>query len=258
MKRPLPGPTKSFTGGTAGSVIWTESEIPYGGAALKGFFFVLTGTAFDVDSLTRVRVFADSKEIWRVDELQLAQWYSTIGKRALMAAAETRFEILFDFANLGCAAPEGKPLRVQVDYDNTSSGACTIQINYILGDAESNCWMQLLASGMNIGASQSTPVSVPISAEGFLRGIILPDAADITSAKIFVGSTLMADLVSGQAILAVQDYYSGVDTDSGAKLYIFDAPIQIVPGTRIELTTGAGFGGATEELTLWTENPQGT
>ncbi len=258
MKRALPGPTKTFTGGTAGSLIWTEAEIPYGGAALKGFFFVLTGTDFDVDALTRIRVFADSKEIIRVDELQYAQWYSTIGKRALMAAAETRFEILFDFANLACAAPEGKPLRVQIDYDNTSSGACTAQLNYILGDQESNCWMQLLSTAMNIAASQTTPVSFPISAQGTLRGIVLPDVADITSCKLFVGEALIADLVSGAAILAVQDYYSGVDTDAGAKLYILETPLPIVPGTRVELTTGAGFVGATGELVIWTENGQGS
>lgn len=258
MKRALPGPTKTFTGGTAGSLIWTEAEIPYGGAALKGFFIVLTGTGFDIDALTRIRVFADSKEILRVDELQYAQWYSTLGKRAIMAAAETRLEILFDFANIECAAPEGKPLRVQLDYDATPTGACTAQLNYILGDGPASTWMQLLSSAMNVGASQSTPYSYPITQQGILRGIILPDVADITSAKLFVGESLIADLVSGAAILAVQDYYSGVDTDSGEKLYILETPMEIVPGTRIEITTGASFAGATAELTVWTENKQGT
>lgn len=255
MKRIIPGSTKSFTAGAAGSVLWTEAEIPYGGAALKGFFFTLTGTDFDVDSLTRIQVLADNQPIWRVDELQLAQYYSNIGKRSVMAATDVRFPVYFDFLDRRAAAPNGLPLRVQVDYDATQTGACTVQINYILGDAPSDRYTWLMATAMNIAASQTTPVSFPITARGDLLGIQIPDVADVTSLKLWVGERLIWDFPSSSALLASQDYYSGVATTTGTKQLLLDSPEPIVPGTRVELTTAAGFVGATGELLILTQLP---
>lgn len=256
MKRYVPGSTKQFTGGAIGNVLWTEAEIPYGGAALKGLYVALTGTNYTLANITRIQVFAGEKPIWRVNQEQLAQYLSTLGKRALAASTDTSFAILFDFANANCSAPALQAIKVQIDHNATPAGACTAQINYILGDAPSVCFTQLIASAMNIAASQSTPVSYPITVAGVLRGILVPDVADVTSLRLWVGEKLMMDFPSSAALLKAQDYYSGVATTTGQKMLILDGPgMPVEAGTRVELTTAAGFGGVTEELTVWTENP---
>jgi hypothetical protein len=253
MKRYLPGPTKSLAATTAETIRWSENET-LNGSAIRELIFIFTGTDNDVDTITSFSIFAGGDLIFNLDETEIAQFLSVLGKRSLAAGSATWFSIPFDWMDSLCALPPDKALRVELAKDNTGA-AGTLTLYYGVDTVKpANCWPMFLASAAGVPAS-ATEYNVPITQAGFLKGLLVPDTADVTGMKLYMGGELFWDFNSSGALLASQDILSGVATTSGKKFLQLDQPMPVVQGSRLSVNSAAGFGGAAERFGLLTLRP---
>lgn len=253
MKKYLPGPVKTLAATTAETLRWGEAET-LNGSAIKSLGFVFTGTDNDVDTIVSIAVFCGGVQIFSLNEVELAQWLSVLGKRALAAGTATWFSIPLNWMDPSCALPPNQALRVEVAKDNTG-GAGTLQLFYEIDETQPAACYPLYLSGSAGIAASSTSFSYPITQPGLLKGILLPDTADISLLRLYAGGTLLWDFSQSGMLLAAQDYYSAVATTSAEKFLFLDVPVPVVPGTRLEVSTAAGFAGAAARIGILTLVP---
>ncbi len=253
MRKYLPGPVKTLTATTAETIRWSENET-LNGSAVKQLHLILTGTDNDVGSLTGVTIFAGGVPIFNLIEEEISQFLSVYGKRELAADAATWLTIPFDWMDAACALPPNAALRVEMVKDN-SGAAGTAELAYTVDETQvAACYPLFMASAAGVAAS-STSASIPITQPGLLKGLMIPDSADVTALRLYVQGQMLWNLDTAGFLLASQDLYSGVATTSANKFLFLDTPLPVGPGTRLEINTAAGFGGAAERFSVLTLVP---
>ncbi len=253
MRKYLPGPVKTLTATTAETIRWSENET-LNGSAIKGLNISLTGTDNDCGSITGISIFAGGTLIFNLIEEEISQWLSVNGKRELAADSATFFNIPFDWMDGSCALPPNAALRVEMVKDN-SGAAGTAELSYEIDETQpAGCYPLFVSSACGIAAS-STEANYPITQPGLLKAIMLPDVADVSVARLYVQGQLIWNLDTTGMILAIQDRFSGVATTTVNKFLFLDTPLPVGPGTRLSLTTAAGFGGAAERIGILTLVP---
>lgn len=253
MRKYLPGPIKTLTSSTAETIRWSENET-LNGSAIKQLHIILTGTDNDCGSITSINVYAAGVLIFNLQEEEISQFMSVNGKRELAADAATWFTLPFDWMDVACALPPNAALRVEMVKDNTGQ-AGTAELAYTIDETQAAaCYPLFISSAGNIAAS-STEANLPITQPGLLKGLLIPDTADVTVVRLYVQGQLVWNLDTSGFILASQDLYSGVATTSGVKFLFLDTPLPVGPGTRLAVTTGASFTGAADRFGVLTLVP---
>ncbi len=253
MRRYLPGPVKTLAATTAETIRWSENET-LNGSAIKGLNITLTGTDNDCGSITSISIFAGGTLIFNLEEEEISQWMSVNGKRELAADSATFFQIPFDWMDGSCALPPNAALRVEMVKDN-SGAAGTAELSYEIDETmPAACYPLFVASACGIAAS-STEANYPITQPGLIKGLLIPDIADVSVLRLYVNGALHWNLDTAGMIAAIQDRVSGVATTTGVKFLFLDQPLPVGPGTRLSLTTAAGFTGAAARIGVLTLVP---
>jgi len=253
MRKYLPGPVKTLANATAETIRWSENET-LNGSAIKQLHIILTGTDNDCGSITSISVFAGGVPIFNLQEEEISQFLSVIGKRELAADAATFFTIPFDWMDPMCALPPNAALRVEMVKDNTGA-AGTAELAYTVDETQpASCYPLFLASACGIAAS-ATSATFPVTQPGLLKGIMIPDVADVDTVRLYVGGMMLWNLDQARMITAVQDIYSGVATTANDKFLMLDTPLPVTPGSYLQLNTAAGFTGAAARIGLLTLVP---
>jgi hypothetical protein len=249
----LPGPVKTLAATTAETIRWSENET-LNGSAIKQLHIILTGTDNDLGSITGITVFAGGVPIFNLLEEEISQFLSVNGKRELAADAATWFTIPFDWMDGSCALPPNAALRVELVKDNTGA-AGTAELAYTIDETQpAACYPLFIASAAGVAAS-STSANIPITQPGLLKGLLIPDSADVTALRLYVQGQMVWNMDTAGFMLASQDIYSGVATTSAHKFLFLDTPLPVGPGTRLEINTAAGFGGSAERFGVLTLVP---
>lgn len=241
--------TKAAAASTAETITFNESDLP-GGSQVVWFGVEMTGTARDYDAIDTVTVKGGGGEdIFRLNELQLAAYLGYWTKKAGPGATATRFSLPFFYGSPDgrpVGFPAGKSARIEVAIDNTPSATGILRVGYLLDETPKAWYMKLYSVDCNIAASQVGRYQ--ITEDGFLRGFILPDTADITTVRVYVRGQMVLEL-SGPLWLEASELATGTTVTTNR--FFETPPILIVPGeTSIEIDAGSGWGGVTEDISV--------
>lgn len=253
---------KTKSASTAETLVATGTELDSRACA---FHLDVTGTAQDYDATVRHRVKASGRTLWDCSELQLAALLQRLARQNLgPAASATRWTIplyIIDYGDderkkYSCGFPQGEVPQVEVEFDNTGSGAGRLRFGQTISTEPYQFYSMFLASAANIGASVTNgtfPISSPAPG-AMLRAITIPDSGDVTRTTLRLNGVDVLNLSSAQ-LLESQQNENG--TAATANICVVNEnPVEVGAGSMIILETGSGFGGAAEEIGLYWIVPQ--
>lgn len=252
--------SKTLAAITAETIVWNSSDIP--GTGVEAYHINLTGTDNDFDSLTRIRVKAGASTIWDVNELQHAALVQRYTKKAGPGATATRFTIPFfrlggnemDGRKYMVGFPNGQAPTIEMVKDATGA-AGTAFAGWTINSEPTQFYPMYIGSQGNIAASV-TNGRIPLTNKGLLKGICVPDSADVNRLKVVASGQELINMSSAQ-LLETEELEQGGTVTTNIFLD-FETMLPLTPGNSyIELDTAAGWGGVAEEFAVLTLVPQG-
>lgn len=249
--------SKTLTATTAETIVFNPNEIP--GSGVVQYMIQLTGTNNDYDSLDRVRIKASGQTIWDVTEVHLTALIQRLSRaNESMASGDTNFSIpLYIPDGKGderylSGFPAGMSPVVEIDKDN-SGGAGTAFCGWAQWSKPFSFFPMYLGSQMNIAAS-ATNARHNITQPGLLRGFSL-NTTGLDRARLVVGGREVFNL-DDQFLLQSQ-LLENSDTATNPLFIKLHDPLPITLGgsTYLEVDTGAGWGGTSNELSVYTLVP---
>lgn len=258
------GNQKAITGGVTDTLTWTASEIA--SERVVQHIVALTGGS-TLGDLSRIRVSANGQDLFNFTPAQLrAYWQAFTWGQVLPALTDTAFSIpyaMLDAATADAADICQFPALSQVQIDLTFA-ATAVAGSAIMGWTETTIEPQLypriLSSSMNIGASVALQ-RFPFQETGIIRGLAVPTVGVQRLRYVlrneeylqlpgpnFLGGAWGSLLNEADAI-----YYTGVTAGLQSPWFsrINANREASVNGSYVELQTGAGWGGTTNEITVY-------
>lgn len=271
------GSGKPVQNAAAQVITFTGNDLPSAGVVAYHFVTTATTGATDVADITRIRVKADNRLIYDVNQLHFRKWqerFSTVGYA--LGTALTRWTIPFNLFDIvdddladTCQFPRGTVPTVEITLGTGSAGG-SIFAGWTQTDAQPVFYPTLIGQQMNIAAS-AVNATFPINSQGAIRGMIVNTVGlsrfkaelngfqyhQLTGAS-YLGAATGDMVLESQALEDGAGTAGGVTIDTAAGLRI---PMVVASqgSSRVELDTGTTWGGATptqNELTLWAVNNQ--
>jgi hypothetical protein len=251
---------------SAQSLVFTQADIP--SEQVVALHFVFQGAGNDLGMVERIRVTANGSSIINCDRPSLIAWVNTFSRdKALMQATDTRFTVPLNLmdafgpdAQDVCQFPRQAAIQIELQTDSTT-GAGRCFCGWTETDIDGQLFPKLLGSQMNIPASAAN-ARWNFGDAGIVKGIYF-DHAGLQRAKVTVGGR---QAIEGPSL----DYQGVVTGDMLAEFMRLEGAGQnpTVPMQRIdlevpapisssyvELETGGGWGGVSEEATLYSLAP---
>lgn len=243
--RYVPGASVAGTVSTADDSLTLTEQVMISGSSVKAIHCVLSGTNMIVTNVTKITVRAGGPPLIDVTPAQLRAWLGFVGKKAEITTGGVRFTIPFH-GFMGLAAPAGKLLRLTASKNATPSSA-NLAVHYLIDEqAPSAGYFSFLSTGTGLAAGANSTVSVPIPEGGLIKGVTIPDVANITMLRLWhpqYGSPM--EFSSFAALQEAQELARG--TTVADPIY-FELPFAVpaVTGARWEFSTGAGWSAGNE------------
>lgn len=263
------------TGTNTTIVSFTGNDLPTAGVI--AYHFVLRSNT--VNSLNRVRVKADNRQIYDVSAAHFRKWQERFSQNGFaLPTGYARFTIPFNLMDIvdddladACQFPRGTVPTVELVLGGSAGTATTaatpgIFAGWTQTDQAPQFFPQLVGQALNIGTSQ-TNATYNLTTQGAIRGLML-DTTSLNRAKIELNGFSYHQLTganylnvsTGDMTLASQDLEDGAGSSGGTTL---TAQVGLrVPmiaassgASRIELDTGSSWS-ASNEVTLWTIHNQ--
>lgn len=269
------GSGKSIAATTAQVITFTGNDLPSAGVIAYHFTTYAGTGATDVADITRIRVKADNRLIYDVNPTHFRKWqerFSTVGYA--LPTALTRWTIPFNLFDIvdddladTCQFPRGTVPTVEITLDASGSAAGAMYAGWTQTDAQPVFYPTLIGQQMNIAAS-ATNATFPINSQGAVRGMLVNTTglsrfkAELNGFQYhqligaaYLGNTNGDMLLESQALEDGAGSSGGVTITSAAGLRV---PMVVASqgSSRVELDTGSGWGGTSNELTLWAINNQ--
>ena len=253
--------TKTIANATVQTLSWGASEIAGDGSA--AYYCTLTGTNDDYGSVSRFRVKAGGQLIVDVANAHLTAFIQRMStSKWAMAAADTGFSVpLYTLDAKGieeryaCGFPIGQSPTCELVLDGTGA-AGTALLGWRLYEGTPAFYPLLLGSQLNIAAS-STNARFPITQGGLLRGFSIATTG-LDRCRLVINGKQLFNMPGTQ----LQQAQAMEGQDGGSTNQLFFKVAEMVPITAgnsfVEIDTAAGWGGVTNEITLYSYVPQVT
>jgi len=257
------GAGKTVAATSVQTLRFNQSDIP--GPGVVAFHLVFSGANNDLGAVTRIRVRSNGVPFIDVNPTQLIAYVNSYSRnQALLATTAQRFTIpLMDLSAItydgqdACQFPfEGAP-EVEVTTDNSTS-AGQILCGYTLTDVPAQSSPLLVASPMNIAASQ-TNAKYSFAEQGLVRGVYVPHTG-LERLQVYLGGELALH-GAGPAwaagtygdMLAEFERVFGAGQNPAVPFQRIDIGRNAPTGSHVALDTAAGWAGATNEMVLYAQ-----
>lgn len=253
--------TKTIVNATAATYSFGASEIAGDGVA--AYTLSLTGTNDDYGSISRTRVKAGGQLLVDVASAHLTAFIQRMStSKWAMAATDTAYTVALytlDAKGLNeryaCGFPIGQSPTVEVVVDGTGA-AGTLQCGWRLYEGTPAFYPLLLGSQMQIAAS-ATNARYSLTQGGLLRGFSI-STTSLDRLRLVINGKQLFNLSGAQ----LQQCQAMEGQDGGSTNELFFKIAQMLPITAgnsfVEIDTAAGWGGVTEEITIYSYVPQVT
>lgn len=244
MRRYVVGPTKSISSSTAATLLWDQGTIP-SGSQVRGVTFVMSGTAFDIDSLTSMRMMKGGTDFIKLLELQWTALMDAPGKKATASTlAYFTLEISqlgFPFAKPNVACPDNEALSMEVVVDGTPTGGGTIYpIFHIDNMAPADYSPMYVTSALGPTGALSNQ-TFAVTTPGLLTGFVI-DTTNLSSLVFNYAGTDIWRFPDSTALIAVQNLWGGTTVTTNRLLQL-DQPIPVIPGqTNLIVSSSSDVG----------------
>lgn len=261
------GVSKSIVATTVQTITFPANEIE--GAGVIGYDVLFQGGA-DIADIDRVRVFASGDLILDMSQTQLRTWIEATHRTGtVQATTDTRFHIPLYMPDMvtrderdSCQFPLGAQPQVEIDFLNTVPAGTAI-IGWTKTDQQPMFASRLYSAVLNFSASQ-TNARYALQDGGIIRGIII-NTAGVDRARLVLSDREVFripgpqfnGLTFGNMILATRMNESPISlTDPFFVPISFGIPAS-VGSSYLELDTGAGWDGVSNEIVVWSFVPLG-
>lgn len=255
--------SKSVAASVASILSFGSDFIP--GTGVRAYTVNMTGTAFDYDSLDRIRLKAGGQTFWDVDENHHRAMVQAMSPSNFdYANSDTYFEIPMYFtdrykndpARWACGFPNGATPTLELSQDGTPSGAPVATIGYLYDDnpaALPSWYPMFIGNDTNAGANANRSWT-PITQKGYLAGFSFV-LSGLTSFELVIGGKTILNLLANH-ILALALANGNVDAYTTVFFMRLEEPVLVLPGSGFYITGGAGWL-TTNQIGLLTWVPQG-
>jgi len=255
--------SKSGVASTAGIASFGSDFIP--GTTVRAYSVELSGTAYDYDSLDRLRLKAAGQTIWDCDENHhraLVQAFSP--SNFDYANGDTFFEIPLYFmdkykndpARWDMGFPNGATPTLEISQDGTPSGTPITKVGYLFNDDLTmlpHWYPMFLASDTNGGANANRSWT-PITQKGYMAAFTFV-LSPLTSFELVIGGKTILNLDA--AMIEAMSFAQGnVDAYTTVFCFRLEEPVLVLPNSGFYQTLGAG-GLTTQQVGVYTYVPQG-
>ncbi len=248
MATVISGPTITGTSTTAdSSLFFAENSVPLSGSEVKRLSLAFSGTSAVLSNITRIQVFAQGVPFVDCPVAVLRAVYGYLTKHAQLPASQSAASIDFSLLMPGGAAPAGKQLRI-IFAKNSTPAATTISLHEYADPSPASGYPSLITGSANVPASATTqPYNIQNKAGATMAGIYLPDIANITLLRYYDEFGMCYEFTSAAQLAEQFVLYYGTSTFTD--IYLPVRPSRVIPGvTRIEISTGGGWAGVTNEI----------
>lgn len=260
------GQTRAITGGVVQTITFTAADIP--SQNVVAYHLRLEGGSTFTD-VSRIRVLANGAAILNMTGAQLRAYMNSFSVAGGMepAAADDRFTIPFWMADAPTPDlqdvsqfPTESTVQVEINFAATAT-AGTCVIGYTVTDRPPQVFPRILSQQLNIAASVENG-RFNLAENGIIRGIFLPHTG-LDRFKLVLGGQEIINLPSalyngaagGDILAEVQRVHGGGQfIDPGFNRVSVNLPAPIT-SSYLELTTGATWGGVTEEAVVYAVAP---
>ena len=261
------GATQTIAATTAQTITWTNTQIP--SDRVIAYHIVMQGADNDLTAIDRIRVFANGSPIVNVSVDQLLAYWQSFSVGAAIKYPTSSRVITVPFCLLDAPQPELQdvsqfPDRSSVQLQlvtNATTSAGVAWIGWTQTDIEPVVFPRLLGSTMNIAASVNN-ARFNFQENGVVRGLWMPSAG-ISRARLVLGNEQWS-LASGaqyNALANLGDLFFEMESLYGNGVGSAGTPLTTsafhrmtgrvaapVNGSFVELDTGAGWAGVSNEL----------
>jgi hypothetical protein len=272
---------KSLTFSATNTVVWNPAEID--SAGVIAFHLLVdsnntTGTAVDASYINRIRIKANGQTVVDITGTQLRAYQerfspkggSDVSTESYLTIPLNALDSKSDDDGDRCQFMPGASATVEVTTSTlpavVGSGTAALRLGWSKTTISPEFYMTLLSNQCNIGINQ-TNARVPLGGPGFVQGIGL-NTAGLNRVRMILSGLEVANIcgaqynssgTSGDLLRAISSLYDGVDDTSEITTYQYTKLAQGLeanPATSwLELTTGAGWGGTSNEISLYTLVP---
>lgn len=270
---------KTLTLNATNTVVWNPSEIDSAGVIA---FHILCDsnntTVVDASYIDRIRVKANGQTVVDITGTQLRAYQerfspkggSDVTTASYLTIPLNSLDAKSDDDGDRCQFMPGASATVEVTTTTlpvaAGGSAASLRLGWSKTTVAPEFYMTLLSNQCNIALSQ-TNARVPLGGPGFVQGIGM-NTAGLGRARLILSGLEVANIsgaqynsagTSGDLLRAISSLYDGVDDASEITTFQYTKLAQGLeanPATSwIELTTGASWGGASNEISLYTLVP---
>lgn len=270
---------KTLTLNATNTVVWNPSEIDSAGVIA---FHILCDsnntTVVDASYIDRIRVKANGQTVVDITGTQLRAYQerfspkggSDVTTASYLTIPLNSLDAKSDDDGDRCQFMPGASATVEVTTTTlpvaAGGSAASLRLGWSKTTVAPEFYMTLLSNQCNIAASQ-TNARVPLGGPGFVQGVGM-NTAGLGRARLILSGLEVANIsgaqynsagTSGDLLRAISSLYDGVDDASEITTFQYTKLAQGLeanPATSwIELTTGASWGGASNEISLYTLVP---
>jgi len=273
---------KSLTLGATNTVVWNPAEID--SAGVIAFHLLIdsnntTGTAVTASVIDRIRIKANGQTVIDITGLQLRAYQerfspkggSDVDSASYLTIPVNSLDAKSDDDGDRCQFMPGASATCEVTTSalpaaGSGSPSAALRLGWSKTTVAPEFYMTLLSNQCNITTNQ-TNARVPLGGPGFVQGIGL-NTVGLNRVRMILSGLEVANVsgaqyntagTSGDMLRAISSLYDGVDDVSEITTYQYTKLAQGLeanPATSwLELTTGAGWGGASNEISLYTLVP---
>jgi hypothetical protein len=270
---------KTLTLAATNTVVWNPSEIDSAGVIA---FHILCDsnntTVVDASYIDRIRVKANGQTVIDITGTQLRAYQerfspkggSDVSTASYLTIPLNALDAKSDDDGDRCQFMPGASATVEVTTTTLPAAgggnSASLRLGWSKTTVAPEFYMTLLSNQCNIAVSQ-TNARVPLGGPGFVQGVGM-NTAGLGRARLILSGLEVANIsgaqynssgTSGDLLRAISSLYDGVDDASEITTYQYTKLAQGLeanPATSwIELTTGASWGGASNEISLYTLVP---
>jgi hypothetical protein len=262
------GSGKAITATTAQQLSFTGNDLP--SAGVVAFHFMTSGGANNsfANVCTRIRVRADNNVIWDCNALHFRTLMQRMSQANYpLATSALQWSIWFNMLDIidddaadTCQFPQGSVPSVEFT-TNASVAAGSLYAGWSYNpDVKAEFYSRFVGQPMQIATG--TNLTFPIQESGAIRAAVV-DTPGLDRLRlelngeqvIHAPGPLYIATASGNMLQETGQIEDGT-TVTGATAIRIPGRSASQGGSRIELTTGSGWGGTTNELSLWSVSPQ--
>jgi len=283
---------KSLSFAATNTVVWNPAEIDSAGVIAFHLLVDWTGgsttlgTAVDASYIDRIRIKANGQTVVDITGTQLRAYQerfspkggSDVTSASYLTIPVNSLDAKSDDDGDRCQFMPGASATVEVTTSTLPAAGvggtptAALRLGWSKTTVAPEFYMTLLSNQCNIATSQ-TNARVPLGGPGFVQGIGL-NTAGLGRVRMILSGLEVANIsgaqynsgalaTSGDLLRAISSLYDGVDDTSEITTYQYTKLAQGLeanPATSwLELTTGSSWGGASNEVSLYTlvpVNPQ--